>query len=92
MRAFINHTTGDAEDRKDRVIYDSASGELFYDANGSKKGGSMLVATLDDTLDVASVRVTFLPAPVLWPLGVVLLGLSATLALMASPPSRSPSS
>ena len=45
-----------------------------------------------DSLDVASVRVTFLPAPVLWPLGVVLLGLSATLALMASPPSRSPSS
>ena len=45
-----------------------------------------------DSLDVASVRVTFLPAPVLWPVGVVLLGLSATLALMASPPSRSPSS
>jgi hypothetical protein len=44
-----------------------------------------------DSLDVASVRVTFLPAPVLWPVGVVLLGLSATLALMASPP-RSPSS
>ena len=43
-----------------------------------------------DSLDVASVRVTFLPAPVLWPLGVVLLGLSATLALMSSPPSRSP--
>jgi len=41
-----------------------------------------------DSLDVASVRVTFLPAPVLWPLGVVLLGLSATLALMSSPPSR----
>ena len=47
---FVVNTTGDAEDRKDRVIYDSASGELFYDANGSKKGGSLLVATLDDAL------------------------------------------
>ncbi|UVC09503.1 M10 family metallopeptidase [Rhizobium sp. TH2] len=48
--AFVVNTTGDAEDRRDRVIYDSASGELFYDANGSRKGGSVLVATLEDTL------------------------------------------
>lgn len=49
-RAFVANLTGDAEDRRDRIIYDSASGELFYDANGSKRGGSLLVATLDDSL------------------------------------------
>ena len=52
-----------------------------------------VLLTATDSLDVASVRVTFLPAPFLWPLGVVLLGISAILALSASPPaaSRSPS-
>lgn len=49
-RAFAINVTGHAEDRKDRIIYDSDSGELFYDANGSKKGGSALVATLEDGL------------------------------------------
>jgi hypothetical protein len=33
-----------------------------------------------DSLDVASVRVTFLPVPILWPLGIALLLLSAILA------------
>jgi hypothetical protein len=33
-----------------------------------------------DSLDVARVRVTFLPVPILWPLGVALLVLSAMLA------------
>jgi hypothetical protein len=32
-----------------------------------------------DSLDVASVRVTFLPVPILWPLGIALLLLSAIL-------------
>ena len=36
-----------------------------------------------DSLDVASVRVTFLPVPILWPAGVVLLVLSAGFALLA---------
>ena len=43
----------------------------------------LLVET--DSLDVASVRITFLPAPILWPIGVVLLGLSAMLALSRRP-------
>lgn len=34
-----------------------------------------------DSLDVASVRVTFLPVPFLWPAGIALLLLSAVLAL-----------
>ena len=43
----------------------------------------LLVET--DSLDVARVRITFLPAPILWPIGVVLLGLSAMLALSRPP-------
>jgi hypothetical protein len=37
-----------------------------------------------DSLDVASVRVTFLPVPMLWPAGVALLVLAAVFALLAS--------
>jgi len=44
-----------------------------------------VLLTATDSLDVASVRVTFLPAPFLWPLGVTLLGISAILAFSASP-------
>jgi hypothetical protein len=42
-----------------------------------------------DSLDVASVRVTFLPVPILWPAGVALLCLSAVFALLA-PSSNDP--
>ena len=34
-----------------------------------------------DSLDVASVRVTFLPLPMLWPLGIGLLGVSLLMAI-----------
>lgn len=47
-----------------------------------------VLLTETDSLDVARVRVTFLPAPILWPIGVVLLGLSAMFALSAPPSSR----
>jgi hypothetical protein len=50
-----------------------------------------VLLTATDSLDVAQVRVTFLPAPILWPIGVVMLGLSAMLALSV-PESRLPSS
>ena len=43
-----------------------------------------------DSLDVASVRVTFMPVPILWPLGVGALLLSAALALAAKPRPPSP--
>jgi hypothetical protein len=37
-----------------------------------------------DSLDVASVRVTFLPLPILWPIGIGLLGVSLLLTLRYS--------
>ena len=43
-----------------------------------------------DSLDVASVRVTFLPVPILWPAGVALLCLSAVFALLAPSSNDSP--
>jgi hypothetical protein len=49
---------------------------------------ALLVAA--DSLDVASLRITFLPFPVLWPVGVVLLSLSLLLARI--PPESTPSS
>jgi hypothetical protein len=45
----------------------------------------LLVGT--DSLDVASVRVTFLALPILWPAGLVLLGLSALAGLDRRPAS-----
>ena len=43
-----------------------------------------------DSLDVARVRVTFLPVPILWPIGVALLVLSAMLSAVDERRSRQP--
>lgn len=45
-----------------------------------------------DSLEVATVRVTFLPLPILWPIGVVLIGLSAMLSFIGYSRSSSLSS
>lgn len=46
--AFHNGTG--AHDANDRIIYNSASGALFYDSNGSAAGGSVQFATLSTGL------------------------------------------
>lgn len=43
---FRNGTS--AQDADDRLIYDRASGNLFYDSNGAASGGSTLIATLSN--------------------------------------------
>lgn len=48
--AFAVNDTGRAEDKEDRLVYDSDSGNLFYDANGSARGKAVLVAHLDPGL------------------------------------------
>lgn len=48
--AFVINTTGLAEDASDRIIYQSNTGNLFYDTNGNAAGGSTLFAHLDPNL------------------------------------------
>lgn len=48
--AFAANATGLAEDRRDRIVYDTASGEIFYDADGSRSGKAVLVAQIDPGL------------------------------------------
>ncbi|WP_444464492.1 hypothetical protein [Rhodobacter capsulatus] len=53
-RAFVVNTTGLAGDADDRLIYESDTGRLFYDANGSAAGGRVLLARLAADLDLTS--------------------------------------
>lgn len=48
--AFVRNTTGLAQDASDRLIYESDTGELYYDSNGSAAGGSTLIAVLNPNL------------------------------------------
>ncbi|PPJ46822.1 peptidase [Rhizobium sp. KAs_5_22] len=48
--AFVRNTSGLAEDASDRLIYESDTGELYYDTNGSAAGGSTLIAVLNPSL------------------------------------------
>jgi Ca2+-binding RTX toxin-like protein len=47
---FWANTTGVAHDADDRIIYNTSSGELFYDADGSSAGSSgVLIALIGTT-------------------------------------------
>ncbi|MBL0373889.1 M10 family metallopeptidase C-terminal domain-containing protein [Rhizobium sp. KVB221] len=52
--AFHASAAGKAHDVNDRVIYETDTGNLFYDHNGHKRGGSVLVAHLDDHLSLSA--------------------------------------
>jgi len=47
---FWKSTAGLAHDADDRIIYDTDSGRLFYDANGSAAGGAVHFATIGVSL------------------------------------------
>ena len=46
---FWSSTSGTAHDADDRVIYNTVTGQLWYDSDGSGVGTAVLVATLEDT-------------------------------------------
>lgn len=41
-----------AKDASDHIIYNKSTGALYYDSNGSKAGGMVLIAKLDDHLSL----------------------------------------
>ena len=43
---FKANTTGRATDGNDYVVYETDTGRLFYDADGSAAGVSVMIATL----------------------------------------------
>jgi Ca2+-binding RTX toxin-like protein len=51
---YANPTGAAAHDGSDRIVYDAASGGLYYDANGSASGGSTHFATLSPHLSLTA--------------------------------------
>lgn len=47
---FLKSTSPTAKDSNDFLVYETDTGNLFYDANGSKSGGSIMIAHLDKSL------------------------------------------
>ncbi|MGI6853456.1 right-handed parallel beta-helix repeat-containing protein [Mesorhizobium sp. 1B3] len=56
--AFVKNKAGLAQDANDRIIYETDTGELYYDANGSAAGDSIHFATLKAHLDLAAADFT----------------------------------
>ncbi|OJF92257.1 calcium-binding protein [Pararhizobium antarcticum] len=51
---FVKNTTGFAGDGNDRIIYESDTGKIFFDSNGSASGGSVHFATVGTNLALTS--------------------------------------
>ena len=51
---FAKNTAGKAVDANDRIIYDTDSGKLYYDSNGSASGGSVHFATIASGLSLTA--------------------------------------
>ena len=54
LNADAFHIGAVAADAQDRIVYDSANGLLFFDANGSAAGGSTLFANLTPGLALSN--------------------------------------
>ncbi|WP_068955654.1 M10 family metallopeptidase C-terminal domain-containing protein [Pararhizobium polonicum] len=52
--AFFKNFTGQAHDASDRIIYETDTGKLFYDSDGTGSGGRIQFATLTTDLALTS--------------------------------------
>jgi len=52
--AFGQNTSGDAADRSDRIIYESDTGKLFFDKDGTGSAAKVQFATLDTGLTLTN--------------------------------------
>ena len=78
---FWSSGTGTAHDADDRVIYNTSTGELWYDVNGSAAGGAAPIATLQGKPPLAATDIVVInggqsPAPP--PAGSVINGTSGS--------------
>ena len=51
---FAANAAGTAQDGSDRVVYDTTSGQLYYDADGSGAGAGQLIATISGAPGLAA--------------------------------------
>ena len=47
---FVANASGTAQDANDRIIYETDTGKLFFDSNGSAAGGATQFAQLSSGL------------------------------------------
>ena len=54
LNADAFHVGAAAADAEDRIVYNSATGQLIYDSNGNAAGGSTLFANLATGLPLSN--------------------------------------
>ena len=54
LSQFAANASGTAQDASERIIYETNTGKLFYDSNGSAVGGAVQFAKLTTGLAVTN--------------------------------------